>query len=62
MCQIKTVMDHAFGQINIAALDRIYEIDGRCLGKVTKNGYTTIYTGSRKEDVLRFWRVATIKD
>lgn len=62
MQYIKTVMDRAFGEINLVALDRIYEVDGRCLGKVSKNGYTTIYTGVRHEDVLRFWRVATIKD
>lgn len=62
MERVETIENRKFGSIKIENVDRIYEIDGRCLAKVTSDGYTTIYTGTRVEDTLRFWRVAVIKD
>lgn len=62
MVHIKTIDNYCRGNVAIATLDRIYEIDGRCLGKVSENGVTTIYSGVRREDVIRFYRKIVIED
>lgn len=62
MVHIKTVDNYCRGSVNIVDLDRIYEIDGRCLGKVSRDGLTTIYSGFRREDVIRYYRKIVIED
>lgn len=63
MARIETV-EKTYGKMDVAAFDSVYDVDGRVYGKVTKNGYTTIWSGFRTDDpnVMAYIRVITIKD